>query len=208
VSKRSIVYIDGFNLYYGALKSGPHRWFDIEKYFTRLRQDDDVQLVRYFTALVTDDDGRARQLTYLRALATLPRVQVHLGKFKPKSTRCLVKACSQPGARRFSVFEEKRTDVNIAIHMLDDSYQDACDRLVVVSGDSDLVPALHAVKLRFPAKEIVVYVPARDLARGAATELRTAADRNRTMPLALIPHCQLPTPIPGATPPIVKPLGW
>ena len=40
-------------------------------------------------------------------------------------------------SRFFDVYEEKRTDVNIAVYMLDDAYQDACDNFVLVSGNSD-----------------------------------------------------------------------
>lgn len=63
---RSIVYIDGFNLYYGAIRGGPFKWLDLQAYFRRLRQADDIQRIYYFSALV-DGPGRARQETYLRA---------------------------------------------------------------------------------------------------------------------------------------------
>ena len=49
--------------------------------------------------------------------------------------------------------EEKRTDVNIAVFMLDDAYRDMCDQFVIFSSDSDLVPAVNMVRLRFPKKE-------------------------------------------------------
>jgi uncharacterized LabA/DUF88 family protein len=93
------------------------------------------------------------------------------------------------------VFEEKRTDVTIGIQMLDDAYQDLCDQLLLVSGDSDLVPAVRLVKERFPEKRVHVYVPARNETRGAAVELRGAADSARLLPLQLLPHSQFPTRI-------------
>jgi hypothetical protein len=71
MAKRSIVYIDGFNLYYGALCRGPFKWLDLERYGTRLRQDDDIQVIRYFRALVAGP-VQVRQTTYLRALGTFP----------------------------------------------------------------------------------------------------------------------------------------
>jgi uncharacterized LabA/DUF88 family protein len=55
--------------------------------------------------------------------------------------------------------EEKRTDVNITVFMLDDAYRDMCDQFVIFSGDSDLVPAVNMVRLRFPKKKIIVCVP-------------------------------------------------
>ena len=34
---RTVVYVDGFNLYYGAVKGTPYKWLDLEKYFQLLR---------------------------------------------------------------------------------------------------------------------------------------------------------------------------
>jgi len=211
VPRRTIVYIDGFNLYYGALKSGPHKWLNLERYFRFLLPHDDLQRIRYFTAMV-DGPTAAHQRVYLQALATLPLVDVILGRFKTKKIRCRVDPtiCAVPHAQRlFGAPEEKRTDVNIAVHILDDAYQGACDRFVIVSGDSDLVPAVVAVKHRFPAKEVVVYVPSRDPVRGAAVELRTSADRARTLPLNFLAHAQFPNVIPdGAGGALTKPTDW
>jgi hypothetical protein len=47
---RSIIYIDGFNLYYGAVKNMPWKWLDIERYFSSLLPDDEMQIIKYFTA--------------------------------------------------------------------------------------------------------------------------------------------------------------
>jgi uncharacterized LabA/DUF88 family protein len=93
--------------------------------------------------------------------------------------------------------------------MLDDAYQDICDTLIVVSGDSDLVPAVHVVKARFPEKRVVVYVPARDATRGAATEMRAAGDKSATLPMQLFKFCQLPPEVrDGNDRPIRKPASW
>jgi len=61
-----------------------------------------------------------------------------------------VNNCTYQGSRLFNVPEEKRIDVNIAIHMIEDAIDDKCDRLIVVSDNSDLVPAVKAVKLVDP----------------------------------------------------------
>lgn len=120
--QRTIVYIDGFNLYYGALKGTPHKWLNLERYFTMLRPNDDLRAIKYFTALVKGQT-RANQELYLKALATLPLVEVILGKFKKKRVHCNESSCLHAGNRMFETVEEKRTDVNIAVSMLDDAYQ-------------------------------------------------------------------------------------
>jgi len=206
--KRSIVYIDGFNLYYGAIRGGPHKWLNLERFFKLLLPGDDIQVIRYYSALI-DGPHRRNQVTYLRALETLPLVETILGQFKNKQVTCRVSGCSYTGSRRFTTTEEKRTDVNIAIHMLDDGCRDLCDRQILVSGDSDLVPAVNHVKQRFPNMEIVVYVPAREGTRGAAVELRSAADKDRLLPLQILPHAQFPARVPdGSGGFIERPSTW
>lgn len=206
--KRSIVYIDGFNLYYGALRGTPHKWLNLQRYFTSLRTDDDLQQIHYFTALISGPT-QTNQLIYLKALATLPLVNIILGKFKAKHVRCGVLNCTFSGDRRFRTMEEKRTDVHIAVRMLDDAYQDQADRFILVSGDSDLVPAVTLVKAQFPHKEIIVYIPSRNPVRGAAVELRAAADKHRFLPNNLLKHSQFPPQLPdGAGGTLTKPSTW
>ncbi|MDJ0730832.1 MAG: NYN domain-containing protein [Crocosphaera sp.] len=128
--------------------------------------------------------------------------------YKSRQRKCKVASCSSP-KKNYADYEEKRTDVNIALQMLDDAYQNNCDRMIVVSGDSDLVPAVELVRKRFPRIQIFVYIPSRDKKRGAATELRNAANKNKTLPTALFKTTQFPQSLvdnSGQT--INKPSSW
>ena len=50
MKKKSIVYIDGFNLFYGLLKKEKNRkWLNLQKYFEKLRTDDEIEIIKYFT---------------------------------------------------------------------------------------------------------------------------------------------------------------
>lgn len=205
---RSKIYIDGFNLYYGALRGTPNRWLDLERYFTLLRQNDQIQKIWYFTAL-TDGNKGIRQEAYLKALRTTPLVGIQHGRYKKKTVRCYVSACRYGGVREFQAPEEKGTDVKIALQMLDDAYQQSCDRMIVVSGDEDLLPAVQLVKTRFPDIKITVYIPARDATRAAATRLRGASDKHSTLPLALLAKAQFaPVLHTKSGEAIYKPNGW
>jgi uncharacterized LabA/DUF88 family protein len=145
----------------------------------------------------------------LTALGTLPKVNVVLGRYMHKPMLCRVHGCSFAGKREFMRPEEKQTDVNIALQMLDDAYQGLADRFVLVSGDSDLVPALAMVRARAPQIEIVVYVPNNHPSRGAAVELRTAADKARNLPLVELRHAQFPAVVRGAGGrTVTKPASW
>ena len=181
---------------------------NLQRFFQLLRPHDNIVKVHYFTALV-DGPTRPNQEVYLRVLGTLPLVNIILGKFKKKQVRCSNSACTFAGNRFFDVPEEKRTDVNIAIFLLDDAYQNQCDHSIVVGGDSDLVPAISLLKVRFPQKQVTVYVPSRNPIRGAAVELRSVADKHRILPLILLPFSQFPNPLPdGAGSLLHKPASW
>ena len=177
--------------------------------FTLLRANDEIRAIKYFTTLVESESHRGRQQTFLNALGTRPLMQTILGRFKQKRIQCKCAGCTEVGDRVFEVPEEKRTDVNIAIHMLDDAYRGQCAQQVLVSGDSDLVPALQMVRRRFPAMTTIVYVPARTENRRKAFELRRAAHRHKDLPLTLLAKAQLPDRLPdGAGGFIEKPPEW
>ena len=77
---RTRVYVDGFNLYYGALKGTPFRWLDPVKLTALLLPGEcTIDRLSYFTARVSgklDPRAPARQQLYLKALATLPEVDI------------------------------------------------------------------------------------------------------------------------------------
>lgn len=72
---RTSVYVDGFNLYYGALKGTPFKWLDMVSLFDKVLQPRHrILRVKYFTARVSgtpaDPSKPQRQDIYLRALQT------------------------------------------------------------------------------------------------------------------------------------------
>lgn len=78
-------YIDGFNLYYGALKGTPHKWLDLKALAVQLLPaHHTIERIKYFTARVSgaeDPDPPRRQHIYLRALQTISEMEVHFGLF-------------------------------------------------------------------------------------------------------------------------------
>ena len=86
---RTRVYVDGFNLYYGALKGTPYKWLDLVDLARRLLPAGHlVDRVNYFTARVSgvsDPGAPARQHAYLRALRTFPEIRMHFGSFLAKA---------------------------------------------------------------------------------------------------------------------------
>ena len=158
--QRVAAYIDGFNLYYGLRSKGWRRyyWLDLRRLVERLlRPGQQLVAVRYFTTRVvpepSDPDKAKRQNTYLEALETLPDLRIHFGYFLPKERTC--HRCEAI----LRTYEEKMTDVNIAVELLGDAQDDVFDTAMVVSGDSDLYGPIEAVRRRYPHKRVVVAFP-------------------------------------------------
>ena len=141
------------------VKESPWKWLDLVLLFeTILQRRHDVDRVKHFTARVSDtpnDPSKAmRQHIYLQALRRFrPTVQVYYRHFLSHRVRMPL-AQPQRGPRTVEVVktEEKGSDVNLAVHLVNDAWLDAYDCAVVVSNDSDIVEAVSLVKERHPAK--------------------------------------------------------
>lgn len=156
---RAMVYVDGFNLYFGVLKERPAtKWLDLQSFMDFLRINEDVMGVRYFTALVDPhkhtSPTRDRQKRYHQALGSCKRVEVILGKYQLRRVNCRAR-CREA----YQVPEEKKTDVGIAVRMISDVIDGLLDRLILISCDSDLEPAVAWIRDRYPAIKVTVYIP-------------------------------------------------
>jgi len=156
--ERMIFYIDGFNLYFGLKEKGWKRyyWLNIQEMCSRLiRPGQELIKIRYFTAHINEanEDKRIRQLTYLETLETLPLVEIHYGTYLANVQECF--KCGHT----FTKHSEKKTDVNIAVKMITDALDDLYDSAVLISADSDLTPAIEAIKKHFPSKRILLFFP-------------------------------------------------
>jgi hypothetical protein len=147
----TIVYIDGFNLFYGSLRKTPYRWLNVVQLCRLLLPSNKIIKVKYFTARVSarpsDPAQPTRQQAYLRALGTLPEIEVHFGHFLSHPvTMPLVQPSGSRRYARVMKTEEKGSDVNLASHLLMDGFRDAYRVAVVVSNDSDLCTPIRMVR--------------------------------------------------------------
>lgn len=209
---RTVVYVDGFNLFYGSLKGRPYRWLDLGAFFDRtLPPGHRLEVVKYFTARVSalphDPDAPARQAVYLRALKAHMGARLHIieGHFKVKRARAPLSA---PPHRTVEILktEEKGSDVNLAVEMVNDAWLDVCDCVAVVSNDGDLEHAMRIVKHQ-RKKHVVLYTPGAPLRRPLNALNRWAHKQIDVMEVDLA-ACQLPPTIPDGTVQLVKPRTW
>jgi hypothetical protein len=172
---RVVAYIDGFNLYYGmkARFGRRYMWLDVVELIRQVRPGDHVDVVRYFTAIVRDEPlAAANQTTYLRALEARngAHLDIHVGRFKQRTIgRCKVcrqdYLCACPTT--YVTYEEKETDVALGVAMVEDAARGVGEVSVLVSADSDLIPAIESTKRLNAARPIYVAMPP-SRARGAS----------------------------------------
>ena len=195
--ERVIAYVDGFNLYFGLKVAGFKRyyWLDVATLAANLlRPNQQLAATHYFSARIRDNGhntaDRKRQNDYLEALASRG-VQCQFGHYLEKNREC--RTCHAT----WRDYEEKMTDVNIAIQLLTDAFDDGFDVALVISGDSDLTTPIQRVRQRFPAKRVIVAFPPRrqssELKRSASGFLSIGEDKLRAS--------QFPDPV-------VKPNGF
>ena len=83
---KTVVYVDGFNLYYRALKNTKHKWLNLNALCeASLPRACNFVAINYYTARVSgrpNPDSSRDQNTYLEALRTLPNLHIHFGNFQ------------------------------------------------------------------------------------------------------------------------------
>jgi len=155
--ERVITYIDGFNLYFGlrSKKWQRYYWLNLSLLAKNLLKPYQTYVsAKYFTSRIVQPLGKhQRQLVYLEALETLPDFLIFFGKYQHNPHTC--PSCGYVE----TIPSEKMTDVNIAVELLADAYQDRFDTALLISADSDLSAPIEKVRQLFPKKKVVSAFP-------------------------------------------------
>jgi len=207
---RTILYVDAFNLYYGCLKGTPYRWLNLADLASRLLVSHNrLVRIKYFTARVSarpnDPDQPTRQQLYLRALRTLPQVEVHYGHYLTHEVMMPLANPPAGGQRYARVIktEEKGSDVNLATHLIADAYEDAFDAAALITNDSDLLEPVRLVRGRLK-KTIGILNPQKH----PSFVLKKAATFFKQIRRAAIAASQFSDELEDATGKFQKPTGW
>ena len=218
---RYCFYVDGFNLYHALndpyfyepnkprspdtqyYRYRKYKWLNLRELARRtVRARDTIAGVVFFTTYAPwkwkqDSDIETRHKQYVRALRA-ERVDIVQGRFLQREEQC--HACGKTYAGHI----EKRTDVNIALRLLSDAIDDMYDRAVIISADSDLLPAIDTVHKHAPDKEVGVMFP---IGR-TSFDLRQKADFRFKMPERLLAACQFPDEVQIGRSTVRRPDSW
>jgi len=183
-------YVDGFNLYHALLKFQDQRvkWLDLTALCNRLiyPQSETITTIYYFSAFAHWlPSSKARHVEYVKALSASGIVPV-MGHFKEKDRGC--KGCG----KRWKGHEEKETDVSIGITLLNDAYKNRFETALLITRDSDLMPAVRMVRAEFPKKQIIAVAPPM---MGHSNDLLTVCHAKRKITPTQVWQCLLPQQI-------------
>jgi uncharacterized LabA/DUF88 family protein len=162
--------VDGFNLYHSVVKAQEDnggicvKWLNLrsmclsfcDKVRAIVKDRAQIESIHYFSAPPTHcpPDTQSRHRFYMRCLKG-SGISVHLGSFKVKWVNC--RLCGRDGRHH----EEKETDVAIAAKLFELCYSNEADSFVLVTGDTDLVPAIKLCRKLFPKISIFCVFPYR-----------------------------------------------
>lgn len=207
---KTYVYIDGFNLYYGALRGTPYKWLDLSKLGRILLPKNTIARIKYYTARVRgrpgDPDQPVRQQIYLRALQTLPNLEIVYGHFLAHEVMMPLAGCPPDAQKYVRVIktEEKGSDVNIAAYLIHDGYQGKYECAVLISNDSDLLEPVRIVRevLGLPVGIINPY------GKHTSRVLSEIASFTKTIRKGVLAGSQFPKQLRDKHGSFSKPPGW
>lgn len=213
----TLAYIDGFNLYHGAVKGTRYKWLNLALLCAAIFPGININLIRYFTATVKpyphDPKAPFRQHIYLMALETVPNIDIRKSYFErrrriyPQCPFAYIDPTKPPLKVQVSKSEEKGTDVNIATYLLVDCVDKLYEEAIVISNDADLILPIEMVTRKFGKKVHVVNphrsrTPNRKLISVATTYQSPITD-------SMLASCQFaPTLVNANGTQITKPASW
>ena len=200
------IFIDGLNLDRGLLQGTPYRWLDPKQLCGYiLPADYEITAITYCTAPVVNQTARTEQGIYLKALKKhIPELKILPGEFVPRPKTGVLEGSKSSKPVTIIAHVEKFTDVNLAVHLVNDANRDRFDCAVVISNDSDFAEALRLVKDEC-RKEVWLLSPVKHNEK-PTNKLTIHATRTKVIWPSTLKRSQLPQRIPGSK--LHKPKGW
>lgn len=207
---KTVVYVDGFNMYYGALKGTAFKWLNLMSLCQFLLPKNQIVKIKYFTAPVTarpsDPDQPNRQQLLFRALQTIPELDIIYGHFLSHEIMMPLAHPAPGGPKHVQVIktEEKGSDVNIAAHMINDGHKGRYQVAILISNDSDLVEPIKIIRqeLKLP---VGILNPSR---YNQSFELQRIASFVKPIRSGVLSASQFPPVLNDATGTFTKPSSW
>ena len=223
LSKDTAVFADGFNVYHFIVNNDRSLlWLDYMRLSRLLAPDDKIVSVDYFSAFAFWNSNKVlRHSNYVKALKSTG-VNVNMGTFAEKEKLGNLENPSgkhhvsffsrsfRADRRQFYTYEEKQTDVAIGVKLYKAACQESIQKVILISNDTDFVPALKVIAEDFPETRLKVYAPIDASCRLPVSVRKIVLQKHhKHLSLDQIRDSQLPDPVvlPDGTT-ISKPSTW
>lgn len=235
-SLRTRIYVDGYNLYYGCLRKTPYKWLDPLKLFEsevlpsiffehdgeRISAELLPLAIKFFTAQIVPAAAKAQdsissQAKYHTALRKYHpnRIELIEGYYSVQQVSVKAVSLDAPDTEpRFCEdvliwkLEEKRSDVNLALHAYHDAMSGSVDQVVIVTNDTDIATCLEMIR-KHTNVVVGLVTPTKDRERQPNADLTAQAHWVRTHLTATeLASSQLPRVISVGRKPATKPDSW
>ena len=193
--ERVVIFIDGSNFYHSSKKLNVVDKINFQKLINELVGDRELAKAFYYNSpldISVNPKIYWKQQKFFDMLRKIPKIEVIL--------------CKQRKVKRDGKFEYevKGDDTHLVSDLVGEAYENLYDTAIIISGDSDLIPAVQAVKETFPAKTVGVVIP---IGRRAEA-LKQATHFHMKMKLKHLETCQLPARIELDGKVITRPKSW
>lgn len=194
---RILAFIDGLNLYHSLPKQ--YRWLNLKKLCQAfVTKSESLNHIYYFTALALWNEGKVRKHKKYIEVLEASGIQVIYGNFKKVTRKC--RNCH----KKYQTFEEKETDVNMGLYLLNAAYQNQFDKFLLLTADSDLIPAIKTVKKHFPNKKSHIILPV----NAKSKDLKNNSDQTSQIKILQLSLSLFPDTVDLKSNTISKPESW
>lgn len=168
--ERCVILIDGSNFYFKLKDIGYHNLvdFDFKAFANFLTGNGNLQKSVYYVGAVKQDGSAKVNRLHADQQKLLARLRSDGFRYK---LGFLLKSNN--------AFHEKGVDVQLAVDMLEACYENLCDRIILVSSDTDLTPAIKKVVSKGKTVEYVGFAHKPSIAmmnRCSSSRLLTKAE--------------------------------
>ena len=156
-TQKVAVIVDGMNIFHSIKQNVGQEYLnlDVLKLCQKFIKGNEVIFqIDLFAALFMGDSRIAQiQREFIRKNSLTDLINVHLGIFRERTIEC--KICNN----KLVYYQEKYTDVNIALAISKYSLEESVNKIYLISADDDFKPAINAFKSVAQDKQIVKVLP-------------------------------------------------
>lgn len=203
--RRVVAYIDGFNLYHSIDRYlwDEYKWISYRKMVENYIWPEDIlENIFLFTADPRWKKNKEKHTLFMKVQALFNGVRIINGNYSEVTRHFLWRKMNivdpydksiirwvvvKPDEFYYSTYEEKQTDVNIALYILEWAFKDYYDKAIIFSWDSDIAPSVAMAKRHYPNKTFQAILPI----NGKWHAMARVSDKTKSLKAIVLEWCKM-----------------